>query len=103
VIVWGGLSGVFVAVGVIWPHQAVGALITPVVLVLLAWVRSRPIRLDVTESVVRVRQGRRSGPDKQVPRGDITAIHYFPNKISFRGPDKEPILRLILNGLRGRF
>lgn len=95
VIVWGGLIGMFIAAAFIWPHQAVGALITPVVLVVMAWIRLLPIRLDVTESVVRVRQGKRSGPTVEVPRSDISAIHFSPGAIGLWGPDPgTPILTL---------
>jgi hypothetical protein len=92
VIVWSLVVGMFVAGAVIWPGQAVTWLMFLPLLFLIAWVRVRAVRLEITESAVRARQGWYL-PDKQVPRSEIRAIHYYPDVISFRGPDRKPIMR----------
>jgi hypothetical protein len=92
VIVWSLVVGMFVAAAVIWPGQAVTSLMFLLLLFLIAWVRVRAVRLEITESAVRARQGWYL-PDKQVPRSQIRAIHYYPDVISFRGPDRKPIMR----------
>jgi hypothetical protein len=92
VIVWSLVVGMFVAAAVIWPGQAVTSLMFLPLLFLIAWVRVRAVRLQITESAVRARQGWYL-PDKQVPRSQIRAIHYYPDVISFRGPERKPIMR----------
>jgi hypothetical protein len=92
VIVWSLVVGMFVAAAVIWPGQAVTSLMFLPLLFLIAWVRVRAVRLEITEGTVRARQGWYL-PDKQVPRSQIRAIHYYPDVISFRGPDRKPIMR----------
>lgn len=101
---WVILAGIFIAVAVSQfatgdPVAGVMALVAPVVVFLLAWVfvrlRSRPIRLEITESTVRARQGNWHGqPDMETPRSQILAIHYFPRLISFRGLDDEPAMMI---------
>lgn len=77
------------------PVQAVGAFACPVVLYLVVTLLSRRVRLEITDSLVRARQGGwRGHPDLEVPRNEVRAIHYFPGKISFRGPDDEPFMRI---------
>jgi hypothetical protein len=92
VIVWSLVVGMFVAAAVIWPGQAVTSLMFLALLFLIAWVRVRAVRLEITESAVRARQGWYL-PDKQVSRSQIRAIHYYPDVISFRGPERKPIMR----------
>ena len=95
VVIVGGLA---IAIGVAQltahqPGQAVAGFAAPVVLCVLLRVATRSIRLEITQSVVRARQGRwRGHPDLEVPRNDVRAIHYFPRKISFRGPDNKPFM-----------
>jgi hypothetical protein len=80
------------------PGQAVAALMCPVVIMLIIGFRTRSVRLEITDSVVLARQGHsRAHPDKQAPRADIRAIHYFPRIISFRGQDKQPIMMIAPN------
>lgn len=89
------LVALCLAGALIWPAQALWALAIPVTVGFIAWVRTRPVRLEITESVVRAREGGfRGQPDKQVPRSEITGIHYFPMRISFRGPDQKPIMAI---------
>jgi hypothetical protein len=94
------LIGVFVALGagmlvVNQPAQAIPMFLAPPLVFLIAWLRTLPVRLEITESTVRAKQGRwRGQPDKQVPRSEIRSIHYFPMIISFRGPDNTPIMRV---------
>jgi hypothetical protein len=92
VIVWSVVVGMFVAAAAIWPGQAVTCLVFLPLLVLIGWARVHAVRLEITESAVRARQGWHL-PDKQVPRSEIRAIHYYPDVISFRGPDRKPIMR----------
>jgi hypothetical protein len=93
VIPWSLLVGMCIAAVVIWPGQAAGAVTALLLIGLIAWVAVRPIRLEITESVVRSRQGRRRGPDEQVSRSEIRAIHYFPHVIIFVNSDRGPIMR----------
>jgi hypothetical protein len=102
-IPWGVVVGLFIAGAISEfvggnPGQAAVALTAPVLLFLLAALRARSVRLEVTESAVLARQGRwRGHPDLEVPRNEIRAIHYFPRIISFRGPDNEPFMRIDCN------
>jgi hypothetical protein len=80
------------------PLQGVFALLAPVVILLIMLFRGRSVRLEVTDSVVLAKQGHwRGHPDMQAPRNEIRAIHYFPRIISFRGPDKKPIMMIDSN------
>ena len=96
----GGLS---IAIGVAklqvdQPGQAVLAFVGPVLLYLLVTALTRKVRLEITESVVRARQGGwRGHPDLEVPRSDVRVIHYFPRTIGFHGQDKKPIMRIDCN------
>jgi hypothetical protein len=92
VIPWTLLVGFFIAGAVISPNQAVAALTAPFLVALIAWLVVRRIRLEITESVVRARQGPRG--DKLVSRSEVRAIHYLPRLISFRGPDGKPIMMI---------
>jgi hypothetical protein len=92
VIVWSVLLGMFVAAAVIWPGQAIEWLAFVPLACLVGWVRVRTVRLEITDTVVRVRQGWYLA-DKQVARSEIRAIHYYPDVISFRGPDRKPVMR----------
>jgi len=77
------------------PGQAVVALMIPVVICLIMGFRTRSVRLEISESVVRAKQGHwRGHPDKQALRSEITSIHYFPRIISFRGLDNKPIMMI---------
>jgi hypothetical protein len=89
------LSGVFAAskLAVGQPGQAVLAFLAPVVVLLLVWLRTLPVRLEIEETVVRVRQGGYRGqPDMEMPRSEIRSVRYLPRRISFRGPDDKPIM-----------
>jgi hypothetical protein len=104
-IPWMFLVGGCVAVSV-WeivtaqPGEGVVILLLPGVTFLVGWVilrlRPFPIRLEITEGMVRARQGKwRGAPDMEVPRSEIRTIHYFPNLISFRGVDNSSPLMMI--------
>jgi hypothetical protein len=92
---------IVIAVGMLADHhagQVPWAFFGPVLVVFITWVATRRVRLEITDSVVLVRQGGwRGNPDKQAPRNAITAIHVFPMVISFRGPDKKPIMMIVPN------
>jgi hypothetical protein len=82
------------------PGEGVAMLMLPVVTFLVVWgilrLRPLPIRLEVTEGMVRARQGKwRGAPDMGAPRSEIRSIHYFPNLISFRGVDNNNSLMMI--------
>lgn len=80
------------------PGSAVLALLIPVVGILVLKFRARSVRLEISDSVVLAKQGHwRGHPDMQAPRNEIQAIHYFPRIISFRGPDKKPIMMIDSN------
>jgi hypothetical protein len=101
---WVILAGIFIAIAFNQfttgqPVAGVIALVGPVVIFLFSWVfvrfRLRPIRLEITESTVRARQGNWHGqPDMEMPRSQIRAIHYFPRLISFRGLDDKPVMMI---------
>ena len=91
------LEGMFIALAVIRPDQALLVLVGgPLLISVIGWARWRAVRLEIAESVVRARQGWYL-PDKQVDRSEISAIHYFPSVISFRGPDRKPIMKIAPN------
>lgn len=91
------LAGMLITAAVFEPSQAPLILVgTPLVIAVVGWVRLRAVRLEITESVVRAKQGWYL-PEKQAARRDITAIHYFPSVISFRGPDQKPIMKIAPN------
>lgn len=77
------------------PGQGLIGLAIPVLYYLLIRFVSRSIRLEITESVVRARQGGGNGHrDREVPRHDVLAIHYFPRSIGFRGPGDDAFLKI---------
>jgi hypothetical protein len=104
VFLWGILVGVFAALAAVefvahQPGEGVVLLVAPMGLYLLTSVifrfGPRPIRLEITESTVRALQGNwRGAPGMEVPRSEITAIHYFPDMISFRGLDNKPVMMI---------
>jgi hypothetical protein len=75
------------------PTAAIGPA-SLVVLALMVWLLMRPIRLEITETEVRARQGWSQGPlgKKEVLRSEIRSIHYAPNRFSFRGADGQPLM-----------
>jgi hypothetical protein len=90
------LAGMFIAAAVYQPGQSPVLLAGAVLVVVIGWVRVRAVRLEITDSVVQVKQGRYL-PERQAARGDLTAIHYFPRLISFRGPDGKPMMKVAPN------
>ena len=102
-IPFGIVSGVCIAgavseIAVGNPGAAVLALLVPVAMLLVVEFRARSVRLEITDSVVLAKQGHwRGHPDMQAPRNEIRAIHYFPRIISFRGPDKKPVMMIDCN------
>jgi hypothetical protein len=90
------LLGMLIALAVIQPEQVLWVLATAVGVAVIGWARLRAMRLEITESVVRAKQGWYL-PEKQVARSEISAIHYFPRLISFRGPDRKPIMKIAPN------
>jgi hypothetical protein len=79
--------------GVFQPSSAMVLLACFVLLCLMAWARTIPVRLEITETEVRARQGRwRGQPDVAALRGEIRAIRYYPARISFRDANDEPLM-----------
>jgi hypothetical protein len=87
------LLGIYIALAVYQPDQALWLLASAVGVAIILWARLRAVQLEITESVVRARQGWYL-PEKQAARSEIRAIHYFPSVISFRGPDRKPIMKI---------
>jgi len=87
------LLGTLIAWAVIQPDQVLWVLATAVGVAVVGGARIRAVRLEITESVVRAKQDWFL-PENQVARSEITAIHYFPSLISFRGPDHKPIMKV---------
>jgi hypothetical protein len=63
------LAGIFIMTGLFQPSSAVVLLVCFVLVFLMAWARTIPVRLEITETEVRARQGRwRGQPDVEAPR-----------------------------------
>lgn len=61
---------------------------------LLTYGAVRSIRMEVTETMVRVKRGwLRGNPVREVARSRIRAIHYYPKTITFCGEAGGPIMR----------
>ncbi|HET9173515.1 MAG TPA: hypothetical protein VFN97_29050 [Actinospica sp.] len=92
VVLWSILLGSGIVIAALVPAGAnlLGAVLF---LGLLAWIRTRAIRLEVTERTVGVRQSR-FRPARQVARDRIRAIHYYPDIITFRGPDNRSVMQV---------
>lgn len=88
--------GACIAIVVYRPDQVLWVLAGVGLAVMIGWARLRAVRLEITDSVVRAKQGWYL-PERQAAKGDITAIHYFPRVISFRGPDRKPMMRVAPN------
>lgn len=94
-----GISTVIAVAMIVDGHwaQAPAAYAAPLPIYLITWVATRRVRLEITDRVVLARQaGWHGHPDKQVPRDAVTAIHYFPQFISFRGPNKKDTIMMIV-------
>jgi hypothetical protein len=65
-----------------------------VALALMVWLLMWPIRLEITETEVRARQGWAQAPlgKKEAVRNEIRSIHYAPGRFSFRGADGQPLM-----------
>lgn len=87
------LVGSFVAMGLYWPGYVLWLLLGLLCVAVIYWARWRATQLEITEDLVRVRQGWNI-PDRQAVSSEISAIHYFPQVISFRGPDQKPIMKV---------
>lgn len=87
------LAGVLIAYAVAVPSNVLWVIVGVVGTVIIGWARVRAVRLEITDTEVRARQGWYR-PTKQVDRSDVRAIHFFPRVISFRGPDAQPIMKL---------
>jgi hypothetical protein len=90
------LAGMFIAAGVYEPGQALILVACAVGVGLVAWFRAGAVQLVISDSTVQIKE-RRFQPGRDVARSDITAIHYFPSLISFRGPDNETMTKLVRN------
>lgn len=87
------LVGSFVAMGLYRPGYVLWLLLGLLCVAVIYSARWRATRLEISEDLVRVRQGWNI-PDRQAVRSEITAIHYFPQVISFRGADQKPIMKV---------
>ena len=93
VIACAALLAMLTALAVIQPSLALWMLVTAIVVAIIIWAQLRAVRLEITDSVVRVKQGWYAS-ELQVARSEIRAIHFFPALISFRGPDGKPIMKV---------
>jgi hypothetical protein len=61
---------------------------------LIVWLLMRPVRLEITETEVRARQGWARAPLGKTDafRSEIRSIHYRPRQITFRGADGQPLM-----------
>jgi hypothetical protein len=78
------------------PTAAIGPALL-VVVALMVWLLMRPIRLEITETEVRAREGWSQGPlgKKEAFRTEIRSIHYRPKQISFRGADGQSLMEAV--------
>ncbi len=76
------LVGMYIAIAVYRPDQVLWVLASAALVAVIGWARWRATRLEITESVVRAKQGWYL-PEKEAARSEIRAIHYFPRLISF--------------------
>jgi hypothetical protein len=90
------LAGMFIAPALYRPGQAPWLLACASLIAVIGWIRVRAVRLVITDSAVRVRQGWVQA-EKEAARSNIVAIHYFPGVISFRGPGGEPMMKVAPN------
>ncbi|HJY59080.1 MAG TPA: hypothetical protein VJ418_22110, partial [Streptosporangiaceae bacterium] len=74
-ILLAALLGIFIALAVYQPDQALWLLASAVGVAIILWARCRAAQLQITESVVRARQGWYL-PEKQAARSEIRSIHY---------------------------
>jgi hypothetical protein len=65
-------------------------------LALMAWLGTRPARLEITETEVRAKHGWSHGPvgKKAAFRSEIRSIHYRPRQVTFRGVDGQPLMEI---------
>ena len=63
-------------------------------LAVLCWLMLRPIRLEITETQVRAKEGWSRAPlgKKEAFRSEIRSIHYAPKRFSFLGADGQPLM-----------
>ena len=61
---------------------------------LIVWLLMRPIRLEITETEVRAKQGWSRAPlgKTEAFRSEIRSIHYRPRQVTFRGADGQPLM-----------
>lgn len=61
---------------------------------LMSWLLSRPVRLEITETEVRAKEGWTYAPPgkKQAVRSEIRSIHAVPRQFSFRGADGQSLM-----------
>lgn len=85
------LFGMFGAGAVLFPGGLVLLWIPPLAS-LMFWACWCAIRLEVTADEVWFKMGW-LGSNRRVRRSQIRAIHYYPDVISFRGPDGRPLTR----------
>jgi hypothetical protein len=64
---------------------------------LMFWLGMRPIRLEITETEVRAREGWARAPlgKKEVLSSEIRSIHYLQRQISFRGADGQSLMEAV--------
>lgn len=90
----GGLIGygITTAIGVVAAvFGGTVMLLLPVMVIVLVWIFSRMVRMEITATVVRAKQWQGQG-DVEAPRDAIREIRYFPLMISFRGEGDEPLM-----------
>jgi hypothetical protein len=78
---------------VVYEPGAYPMLLGPVLIACMLWYGSRVIRMEITPTVVRARQGRWHGqPDLEAPRAEICEIRYCPSRIIFTGTHSQSLM-----------
>src|ERR1700722_15439740 len=97
-VIWAVFIGAFCLCPLVLQSPAtpssLAGLGTFVGLAVLCWLMLRPIRLEITETEVRVKEGWSRAPlgKKEAFRSEIRSIHYAPKAVSFRGADGQPLM-----------
>jgi hypothetical protein len=64
----------------------------PPIFVVGNWLMLLLVRVEITESTVRIQQMAKGRADLEVPRSEVRAIHFYRGQLIFQGPDREPVM-----------
>jgi hypothetical protein len=67
----------------------------PALLVVGGWLMFRLVRVEITESTVRIQQMAKGRGDLEVPRSEIREIHFYKGRVVFQDPDGRPVMESV--------